>query len=106
MSLLKEPPIRLKKITQSARGQDCTAHLPCCNHNPETTVFAHYGEPGERGMSFKPDDTSGGYLCSDCHDVMDGRVPQTFMLRSEMQRMWFKVCRRTWRLLVLNGVLK
>jgi len=99
--------VRLKKIRDSARGQDCTVNGPTCNHNPETVVFAHYGEPGEKGMGLKPDDTSGAYACSACHDVLDGRVASSACM-GDVQKTWywFRAMRRTWKLLLENGVLK
>ena len=98
--------IRLKKIRDSARGQDCTANIvSVCNYDIDTTVFGHFGEPDEKGQSLKPDDTSGAYLCSCCHDVLDGRVPYNFEL-GERLWYWFRSCRRTWKLLIENGVLK
>ena len=99
-------PIRLKKIRDSARGQDCMVESSWCNHNPETVVFAHYGEPGEKGMGLKPDDTSGVYACSDCHDYLDGRAHINNRQDHVIQWLWFRAMRRTWRLLVENGVLK
>ena len=100
--------IRLKKIRDSARGQECTVAIyGVCNSDTETTVFAHYGEPGEKGIGLKPDDTSGAYACSKCHDVLDGRVTSTACY-GDVQKTWywFRACRRTWKLLVENGVLK
>lgn len=66
--------IRSKKITDAARGQDCTLNiLGACNHNPETTVFCHF--PDEtHGMGLKASDLSGGFGCSGCHDAIDGRA--------------------------------
>ena len=104
--------IRLKKIRESAKGQACTVQSPWCNGNPETTVFAHYGEPGEKGMGLKPDDTSGAYACSACHDWLDGRIKASPIDETEEEyrhvkgRYWFRAMRRTWALLVENGVLK
>ena len=96
----------MKKIRDSARGEMCTAQISgVCNGNPETTVLAHYGEPGEKGMGLKPDDTSAAYLCSSCHDVLDGRV-KSWVPLSEKESIWFKAMRRTWKLLIENGVLK
>jgi len=101
----KQKPIRIKKIRESARGQDCAAGvIGICNGNQETTVLAHYGEAGEKGMGLKPDDTSAAYLCSSCHDAMDGRVPG--MTQGSREYAWFRAMRRTWRLLIENGVLK
>lgn len=108
----KHKPIRIQKIRDSARGQECTINSPWCNYNPETVVFAHYGEPGEKGTALKPDDTSGAYSCSRCHDWLDGRAYQG---NSHQERVededrkewyWFRGMRRTWRLLIENGVLK
>ena len=95
--------IRIKKIRQGARMQRCTANIEdVCNHNPETTVCAHYGEPGEKGLGVKPDDSSVAYLCSDCHDVLDGRVSS----RIDKQWYWFRAMRRTWKLLLDQEILK
>ena len=101
--------IRIKKIRDSARGQECTVQSPCCNHNPETVVFAHYGEPGEKGIGLKPDDTSGAYACSSCHDWLDGRLQpskQCGKTAGDREYLWFRAMRRTWKLLIENGVLK
>ncbi|MCX8621624.1 MULTISPECIES: nuclease domain-containing protein, partial [unclassified Gilliamella] len=32
----------MSKLTKEAKGRECQVRLPCCNHNPETTVLAHY----------------------------------------------------------------
>jgi len=81
--------------------------------NPETTVFAHFGEPGEKGMGLKPDDSSGAYACSDCHNWLDGRarIPEGLQAVGEVindKKLWYwsRGMRRTWRLLLENGVLK
>lgn len=58
-----------KKITQSAKGQDCTLRMPdICNHNPKTTVGAHINGGG---MSYKNDDGLIAYTCSCCHEWLD-----------------------------------
>jgi hypothetical protein len=101
--------IRMKKIRDSARGEDCTVCSPWCNHNPETVVFAHYGEPGEKGMGIKPDDSSGCYACSSCHDWLDGRVTHSSVDANDLYDKifyWFRAMRRTWKLLIENGILK
>lgn len=64
--------VRSKKITDSARGEDCTLRLiGICNNNPETVIFAHVGR--RRGMAIKCGDHFGVYACSSCHDAIDGR---------------------------------
>jgi hypothetical protein len=45
-----------------------------CNHNPETTVLAHFRLAGYCGMGMKPDDALGAWACSACHDAIDGRT--------------------------------
>lgn len=65
----------MSKITDSARGENCTVRLPSvCNHNPETVVFAHLnGVRFGHGTGQKVNDIHGAYACSDCHDAIDGR---------------------------------
>ena len=105
----KRKPIRIKKIRESARGQECTGNTPWCNYDSDTVVGAHYGEAGEKGIAFKPDDTSLAYLCSKCHDWLDGRFQPPDSLswdERDKEWYWFRAMRRTWRLLVDNEVLK
>jgi len=53
---------RSKKITNSAKGQQCTVRLiGICNGNNETVVFAHIGK--RRGMGIKCADYFGVYAC-------------------------------------------
>lgn len=62
--------MNLRKL---AKGQECMLRLPgICNGNPETTVLAHIRR-GFYGMGIKPVDWCGVWMCSDCHDVYDGR---------------------------------
>ena len=70
MTIMRTP----KVITQSAKDEDCTLQIPgVCNYNPETTVYCHF--PDGRGGSNKlTGPLNGGYGCSKCHDVIDGRV--------------------------------
>ena len=65
----------MSKITQSARGERCQIRFPgICNHDPETTVFAHYRLAGYCGTGVKPPDFMGAYACSRCHDEADRRT--------------------------------
>ena len=73
MSLIKTPPIKSKKIRESAKGKDCQVRIPgVCNFRPETTVLAHVARGS--GVAQKCDDIHSAYACSDCHDVIDRRV--------------------------------
>ena len=101
--MIKQRAIRIKKIRESARGIDCTVESVYCNHDPETVVFAHYGEPGEKGMGIKPDDTSGFYACSACHDFVDRR--RNHAHGTDIEWYCFRAMRRTFALLIRNGVL-
>lgn len=101
-------PIRIQKIRDSARGENCTVQSPWCNNNPETVVLCHWAEPGEKGLGTKPDDTSAFYGCSDCHDWIDGRVNHGKQRLMIPDKPWyvFRAMRRTWALLIRSGVLK
>ena len=68
---LKTPKNRSDRIRQSARMEDCTVRSAQCNFNPETTIYAHL--PLDGGIATKPDDLSGCYACSSCHDLIDRR---------------------------------
>lgn len=75
----KSKPLRSKKITTSAKGQDCTLRFyGVCNYNPETTVFAH-APCVDKGMGFKSPDWWGMYACSSCHDLIDGRISDAYL---------------------------
>jgi hypothetical protein len=66
----------MSDITKSAKGENCTVRIiGYCNGNPETVVLAHlngirYGHGTGQKVSY----LHGAYCCSDCHDVVDGRV--------------------------------
>ena len=64
----------MSKLRKSARGQNCTLRLEGCNHNPETTVLAHIRMNRFCGFGLKPPDYMGVFACSNCHDIIDGRV--------------------------------
>jgi ferredoxin len=61
--------MNLRKL---ARGRDCQIRLAgICNHNPETTVLAHYRMAGLSGMGIKSPDVCGAWACSNCHAYVD-----------------------------------
>jgi hypothetical protein len=70
-SLLKStPPPKLQRLLDAARNYPC-AH---CNANDGTIVAAHCNELAlGRGFAHKTPDYLVAYLCSVCHDVVDGR---------------------------------
>lgn len=68
---LKHQNVVSQPVRDSAKGEDCTLRLDCCNHDPATTVFCHIRHFGWAGISEKPDDFLGFYACSACHQVFD-----------------------------------
>ena len=64
----------MSKLTKLARGRECQVRLPCCNHNPETTVLAHFRLAGICGIGMKPHDILDAWACSACHDEIDRRT--------------------------------
>lgn len=60
---------------QAARDEACVR----CGNQDGTTVLAHYqGDMAHKlgkGMGRKTDDLCGAWLCSRCHDLLDGRIP-------------------------------
>ena len=79
----KQPPLVSRKLRQSARGQPCTLRLPCCNHDPETTVLAHLRYFGWAGVAEKPHDLLAVYACGACHAAMDSRDADSGMFGFE-----------------------
>lgn len=94
------------KLTKAARGRDCQVRIPgVCNHNPETVVLAHYRMAGVCGTSMKPLDLIGAWACSDCHDVIDGRV--RIAADRDILRLWhLEGMVRTLDILTREGVIK
>jgi len=70
---LKSKGPKMTPIRKSAKGQECTLRFPCCNFDPETTVWAHSNRIQDgKGMGAKARDEEGCYACSACHSWLDG----------------------------------
>ena len=67
----KSTPLVSSAIRASARGECCTLRLWGCNHDPETTVYAHLRFFSWGGLGAKPHDLLGVYACSECHRALD-----------------------------------
>lgn len=95
----------MNKITQSAKGEDCTIRLPgICNGNPETVVFCHIsGIRHGHGVGQKTD--FGAYGCSDCHDAVDGRRKTDFT-RDSVRLAHFEGAIETMRKLDEKGLIQ
>lgn len=92
------------KLRQSAKGMACTVRLPgICNNNEETTVLAHVRSPNT-GIGMKPHDIHASYTCSDCHDVLDGRV-RTHFSRDQLRLMHLEAVLRTQRIMLAHGLI-
>lgn len=75
-AFFKTPNAVSQAVRDSARGEDCTLRLDCCNGNTETTVLAHIRAFGWAGMAQKPPDFLAVYACSACHDHLDRRASE------------------------------
>lgn len=62
-------------LRREAKGRECQVRLSgICNHDPATTVLAHYRLSGTCGLGMKPNDLQGAWACSSCHDEVDRRT--------------------------------
>jgi hypothetical protein len=81
------------KISKSARGEQCTGRIPCvCNFDPSTTVLAHAPFTGRYGS--RKQWWWSAYLCSNCHDALDGRT-EINMTFDEKNSIWFSAVHET-----------
>lgn len=98
--------MKSKKYTDAAKGQPCTLNIVgVCNYDPETTVFCHF--PDEtNGMGKKSDDISGGDACSNCHDMIDGRVKRSHEYGQHQDWYYRRSQTRTLRNRIERGIVK
>lgn len=93
----------MSKITDSARGEDCTIRIPdVCNFDPETTVAAHISN-GVMGK--KAPDTQIAYACSKCHAAVDGHL-KTIYKKHELYIFHLEGMVRTQLILLEKGLIK
>lgn len=58
-----------------AKGKLCTIREDgVCNHDPETTVLAHWRQVDISGAGLKSANLLAAFACSACHDFVDGRT--------------------------------
>lgn len=95
---LKRVAYRNKKITQAAKGEECTVRAAARCESSETTVFSHFnGEWAGKGGSQKADDCAGVFACYACHRMIDKyQVDDHILLRAYY---------RTIRRLIDKGVI-
>jgi hypothetical protein len=89
-------------LRNAARGRECQIRIPgVCNLNNDTVVLCHL--PGG-GIGRKQHDLLGGWGCSSCHDVVDGRVQISFS--KDKIALWFlEGVIRTQTILLEEGVI-
>ena len=92
----------VSKIRKSARGECCSLRLGHCSSN-ETVVLCHIGK--RRGMGIKCADYFGVYACSNCHDIIDGRVKSNWT-KEELARELLRALEETQEKLFKKGLLK
>ena len=95
-------------LRKLAKDKPCLVRIPgVCNHNPETTVLAHYSLAGISGRGLKSPDLLGSWCCSDCHDVIDTRnIDVQGFTKNELRLMHAEGVFRTQYELIKLGVIK
>ena len=92
------------KLTDLARGEPCMIRIPgICNHNPETTVAAHYRLAGLCGVGTKPLDILSAHACHECHQAVDQRAGTDDYTRFELRLAHAEAVLRTIDKLVREG---
>ena len=94
----------MSKITESARGEECTVRLPgVCKWLPEHTILSHWPRgSGGKGRSIKSIDLTGAYCCTACDAVIDRQaMPPEGMTYEECLIAWMDGHMRT--LVILEG---
>lgn len=101
---LKPRRAKRTKLRVAAQGRECTIRIPLeCNHNPETTVLAHYRM--HTGMGQKPNDMQAAFACSRCHALVDGRETSDRYEYMQLRLMHAEGCFRTQAILRAEGAL-
>lgn len=92
-------------ITRSARNEECTTQIVgWCNRDIETTIFAHFPDGTGGSNKLGGEIANGGYVCSTCHDVIDGRVKHD-VSKEDLEFYMRRSVRRTiWRLIEIGYV--
>lgn len=94
-------PLRSKKLTYSAKGQQCTLNVAnVCSYDPATVVLCHIKTDGG-SVGAKTDDFSACFGCYDCHQWLDNNEG------SEEDRLFYtrRALVRTWREWVARGLI-
>lgn len=88
-----------------AKGKPCMVRVPgWCNHEPETTVLAHYRLVGYSGIGMKNHDIMAAFACSTCHALVDGQQ-KSELSRSQRQLFLCEGVMRTQAYLLERGII-
>jgi len=97
---------KYQKLRDSARGEDCTLQMySYCNGDPEKVALCHVSTPVSSGMGLKAPDWYAVYACSNCHDVIDGRVHSEFG-PGDIREFILDALFRTWERMIEKGLIK
>lgn len=105
----KHAPYRNKKITQAAKGEECTMNVAgVCNYNSATTVLIHFRWIGDCGGSQKPPDLQAAFGCSECNRWTDSPTPKERNADYESDRNFYAIraMSKTLQRLIERGILK
>jgi len=92
------------RIRNAAKGQRCTLRLNRCSNDPEETIFAH-APSCDNGMGLKQAaDFWGAFACSNCHDIVDSRIPNNDMRIMVLER-WIAGIYATQKILIEAGLI-
>lgn len=73
-------------LRKEAKGRGCMVRIPnVCNFNSETVVLGHIRLAGVSGIGMKSPDLLGAWVCSACHDEIDGRTHRSGLTRDELR---------------------
>lgn len=97
-----------QKLRDSARGEECTLAIhPYCNGDPTTVVLCHL--PSGSGTGQKSPDWFAVYGCSSCHDIIDGRFPNSMLyktIKEDIPEFNQLALFRTWSRMIEKGLIK
>lgn len=101
-------PLRSKKLTDAAKGQECTLEIPgVCQGGTETTVACHSPLLEDR-QGTKAPDFAIAFGCMACHDAIDRRAKVNGqLLDGDWQRIIFhQGMTRTLANLFARGIIR
>lgn len=107
MVMIKQKNYRSKKLLDAAR--DCPCCMMCDKPNDGTIVAAHYQGFRQhalgKGTGIKPSDAAAAFICSECHDMVDGRTPGASQNQIERSEEFLFAVVKTHDYLLSEGVM-